>query len=246
METEKIVISPAVGTEKVELIIREGQAEKLLDPKEPIKIALSGTLDAPLEFLKKRLDSGQFEQKRSHLLVNRENLTVKLVTNEHDAYEVGSVVGTLEFNAKFKEFGINTGKKWSPTELGLFIKMNRSFFVDKSTAMALTTELMNFKATVDSKIDRMMNEKGDKTDNFSQVVNSNLPPTFKIKIQIFKGYPAEELEIETFANIDGREVSFALISPGANESLENLRDVAIDAVVTDIEALAPDIAIIEQ
>lgn len=244
MEAEKIVINPTLESQTV--IIREGQAEKLLDPKEPIKIGLSGTLDAPLEFLKKRLDSGQFEQKRSHLLVNRENLTVKLVTNEHDAYQVGNVLGKLEFNAKFQEFGINTGKSWSPTELGLFIKMNRSFFVEKSVAMSLTTELMNFKATVDNKIERSVKESGDRTDNFSQVVNSNLPPSFKIKIQIFKGYPADELEIETFANIDGREVSFALISPGANEALENLRDVAINAVVTDIEALAPDIAIIEQ
>jgi hypothetical protein len=246
MENEniKIEIKPESGI--AEVIIREGVAEKLIDPKPPVKINISGILNSPLEFLAKRLTSGQFNILLCQLLVNREKLTLNLIINENDDYQKGSITGKLEFNAKYKEFGINTGKVWTPTDLGLFIKMNRSFFPDKSAAMSLTTILMNFKATVDNKIERSLKESGDRTDNFSQVVNSNLPPSFKIQIPIFKGYPSEELEVETFAQVNGREVSFILMSPGANESLENIRDSAIDTVLDEIKTIAPDLLIIEE
>lgn len=246
MENEniKITLLPEDGVSQ--LIIREGAAEKLIDPKPPVKINITGILNSPLEFLTKRLNSGQFNILLCQLLVNREKLTLNLIINENDEYQKGSITGKLEFNTKYKEFGINTGKVWTPTDLGLFIKMNRSFFADKSVAMKLTTELMNFKATVDNKIERSLKESGDRTDNFSQVVNSNLPPSFKIFMPIFKGHPSEELEVETFAQINGRDVAFILISPGANESLENIRDSAIDIVLEDIKATAPDLVIIEE
>jgi len=246
METEKIVISPAAGTEKVEVVFREGAAEKVLDPKPPVKTSISGTLESPLEYLLKRDGQGQFDRNRCHVLVNREKLSIELVINDHDEYFKGSVSGTLEFNSKFNEFGINTNKKWSPTDFGKFVKMNRSFFSDKASAMALVTELMSFKATVDSKVERELKENGGKTDNFNQVVTSNLPASFKLSLQIFKGLPVEEIEVETFADIDGRDVSFILISPGANESLESTRDTAIDAVINQIKEKFPEIVIIEK
>ena len=246
MENENIKITSLPEDGVSQLIIREGSAEKLIDPRPPVKINISGILNSPLEFLAKRFKDHIINILTCHLLVNREKLTLHLIINESDEYTKGSITGKLEFNAKYKEFGINTGKVWTPTELGLFIKMNRSFFADKSAAMSLTTILMNFKATVDNKIERSLKESGDRTDNFSQVVNSNLPPSFKIQIPIFKGYPSEELEVETFAQVNGREVSFILMSPGANESLENIRDSAIDTVLDEIKTLAPELLIIEE
>ena len=147
---------------------------------------------------------------------------------------------------KFKEFGINGGKVWSPTELGLFLKMNRAFFKSKEENMKLVTELMNFKAKVDNVIERSVKEKGDRTENFSQVVNSNLPEKFSITIPLMKGYPKEEIEVETFAQINGREVAFILISPGAQETMDLVSDKAIDEQLTVIRGIAPDIAIIEK
>ena len=105
---------------------------------------------------------------------------------------------------------------------------------------------MNFTGTVNSKIEKSVKESGDRTDNYAQVVNSNLPPAFKLKIPVFKGMAAESLEVETFAQINGREVAFILISPAANQLAEEIRDTVIDKELTDIRNIAPDIAIIEQ
>lgn len=81
--------------------------------------------------------------------------------------------------------------------------------------------------------------------NFAQVVNSNLPDSFTIQMPIFKGMPAETIEVETFAQVNGREVAFVLLSPGAQAILEDLRDKVIDDEIAKIKDIAPEIAIIE-
>lgn len=245
MENEKLQINLGAGVTKAEVILREGQAIKELEPKAPVKTNLSGVIGAPVEYLTKRVATGQFTQERSHLIVDREDIKLTLVINEDDDYNRGQINGTLEFHPKFVEFGINTGKVWTPTELGLFFKMNRAFFPDKSINMKLVTDLMNFSATVNNVIERSVKENGDRTDNFAQVVNSNLPASFTLDIPIFKGMDSETLEVETFAKVSGREVAFTLLSPGANQTLEEIRDKAIDDQLEQVKSIAPNIAIIE-
>lgn len=247
MQNEKLQVNFAQGTDKAELIVREVQGVNELPIKKPLVISLSGTIGSPLEFLKKRMDQeDQISQKRCHILVNREDISIELVYNENDEYTKGTVKGTLQVHPKFEEFGINTGKAWVPAELGLFFKMNRSFFSDRKENMTLVTELMNYVATVNNKIQRSVKESGDRTDNFEQVVNSNLPSAFTLTIPLFKGSQAETIEIETFAQVNGRDVSFMLISPAAQATQEELRDQVIDSELEKIRELCPDIAIIEQ
>lgn len=226
-----------------EIIIREGAAPKVLDPKAPVKMDVNGTINAPLEYLSKRIDT--INQKQCHIIVNRENITIELVVNESDEYTRGTIKGTLQFHPKFIEFGINTGKVWSPFDFGMFCKMNRAFFADINANMALVSACKNFTAKVNNQIERAAQENGNRTDNFAQVVNSNLPEKFTLSIPIFKGGKKEDLEVETFAKIDGRNVAFVLLSPGAEETLESLRDKAIDEQLVAIKEIAPDIAIFE-
>lgn len=242
---ERFNIHVAPGAERVEVVLREGPAVKLLEQLAPIKTEIQGTIGTVYEYLSKRVNADQFTQQESHILVDRENVAITLVFNESDPYHRGEVIGQLSHNPAFLEFGINEHKSWTPTQLGLFIKMNRAFFTDRETNMKLVTTLMNFTATINNKIDRAVAENGNRTDNFAQVVNSNLPASFFIKIPIFKGMPAETIEVETFAQVNGREVTFTLLSPGAQATLEDLRDKVIDDEIAKIKELAPDIAIIE-
>ena len=224
-------------------IIREGAAPKVLDPKAPVKMNVNGTINAPFEYLSKRIDC--INQKDCHIIVNREKITIELVVNEADEYTRGTIAGTLQHYPKFEEFGINTGKVWSPFDFAMFCKMNRAFFADKNANMSLVSACKNFTAKVNNQIERAIQENGNSTDNFAQVVNSNLPESFTLSIPIFKGGKKEDLVVETFAKIDGRNVAFVLLSPGAEETLEDLRDKAIDEQLNAIKAIAPDIAIFE-
>lgn len=245
MDTERFNINLAPGAERVEVVIREGEAQKLLEQKAPLNTHLEGTIGCVAEYLAKRIDASQFEQRDCHIIVDREKVAIKLVVNESCPYRYGTVTGRLDYYPKFLEFGINTDKSWAPAALGLFIKMNRAFFPDRDTNMTLVTTLMNFNATINSKVDRAIQENGSRSDCFTQIVNSNLPASFTIRMPIFKGMPAETIEVETFAQVNGRDVSFVLLSSGAQATLEELRDVVIDNELTRIKDIAPDIAIIE-
>ena len=193
MDNEKLQINLAPGMSKAELVIREGAAPKELEPKAPVKTNLKGVIGAVVEYLKKRINAGQFEQKDCHILVNRDTIELTLITNEADEYR----------------------------------------------------RLMNFTADVNNKIERAVKENGNRTDNFAQMVSSNLPDSFTIQMPIFKGMPPETIEVETFAQVNGREVAFVLLSPGAQATLEDLRDKVIDEQLEQIREIAPEIAIIE-
>lgn len=246
MQNEKFQVNLSDGVQKAEIIVREVKEVNELPVLKPLKLAIAGTIGAPLEFLTRRMDQpDQINQKRCHVLVNREDISIKLVYNENDEYNTGTIKGVLEAHPKFIEFGINTGKVWTPTELGLFFKMNRSFFATREENMLLVSELMNFTASVNNNIQRAAKENGDRTDNFEQVVNSNLPKSFTLIVPLFKGNKAETIEVETFAKINGRDVSFTLLSPAAQATQEDIRDNVIDEQLAAIRDLCPDIAIIE-
>lgn len=226
----------------IKVIIEEGQAPVELSPKEQEIINISGTLDAPLRWLEKRV--GTIEQIKSHIVVSRDAMTIKLIIEEKDYYHT-TIVGSLQPSRAMELFGINTDRSWEPEELSMFLKMHRAFFLNKTDNMLLVSTLKNFKAKVVQDVEKSKEENGSKTDNYSQVVDSNLPKSFKIKIPLFKGFNPEEIEVETYADVDGRTVSLALISAGANESMEKMKNDAIDTVLNLIKEKAPDIVIVE-
>ncbi len=62
----------------------------------------------------------------------------------------------------------------------------------------------------------------------------------KILGQEFKGMPQEEIDVKIYADVDGRNVSLALVSPGAEGLLEEYRNKVIDEEIAKIKGLAPD------
>lgn len=247
MQTEKLQINLSPEMPKAEVIFRDVDTVNELPVLAPIKTDISGVLGAPLEFLQKRKTvSVQINQHTCHILVDREKMSITLITNEHDPYLCGKITGKATVHPKFAEFGINTGKGWDPNELGQFFKMNRASFIDKSENMSIVSQLKSFEAKVNTQIVKQKSENGDFADNYSGVVMSNLPGAFKLGIPLFKGRPAEEIEVEFYASINGRTVTLQLYSPGANAAIEEIRDTMIDDELAKIRETCEDIAIIEQ
>jgi len=246
MENEKINITMG-DKEKAEVILRKVTSVNELPIKAPVKTDIVGTLNAPFEFLSKRIDQpDQINQKKCLIIVDRDTMDITLITNEDDEYKRGKVLGSLEIHPKLTAFGINGQREWEPNELGQFFKMNRAFFADKAKNMELVTTLKNFVAKIESKIEKQKADDGKFADSFSGVVSSNLPDKFKVSLPIFKGSKPEEFEVEFYSKVNGRTISLQLISPGAQEILDNVKDTVIDEQIKKIRELAPDIAIIEQ
>ena len=226
----------------IEVVLREGKAPVALDPKEPERVVINGTIDAPIRWLEKRVEL--INQKATNIIVNRDKMRIALTIDETSYYQT-EINGILQASKEMQEFGINVEKKWEPIKLSKFIKMHRAFFTDKSQNMMLVSTLKNFKAKVNQDIERSKEENGSKVDNYSQVVDSNLPKSFKLNIPLFKGFACEEIEVEIYADVDGRDVSLSLVSAGANEAIEEYKNKVIDVQLGVIRQIAPDIVIIE-
>ncbi|WP_195662474.1 hypothetical protein [Bacteroides congonensis] len=226
----------------IEVVLREGEAPELLEIKEPERVVISGTIDTPFRWLEKRIEL--INQKASNIIVNRDVMGIALTVDETNYYK-SDIRGELKTSKEMMEFGINTEKKWEPIKLSKFLKMHRAFFTDKSQNMMLVSTLKNFKAKVNQDIERSKEENGSKVDNYSQVVDSNLPKSFKLNISLFKGFANEEIEVEIYADVDGRDVSLSLVSAGANEAIEEYKNKVIDEQLDAIRQIAPDIVIIE-
>ena len=183
----------------IEVVLREGKAPVALDPKEPERVVINGTIDAPIRWLEKRVEL--INQKATNIIVNRDKMRIALTIDETSYYQT-EINGILQASKEMQEFGINVEKKWEPIKLSKFIKMHRAFFTDKSQNMMLVSTLKNFKAKVNQDIERSKEENGSKVDNYSQVVDSNLPKSFKLNIPLFKGFACEEIEVEIYADVD--------------------------------------------
>ena len=221
-----------------EVTIREGKAVEL---REPVKVNIKGTIDAPARWLEKRYDC--VNQKTCHVLVDREAMAITLQCHEQDYYGT-HVLGTLEFSEVFRRFGINGGEYRTHFELAELIKMNRSYFENKTTAMKLVTELQNFKAKVDKEVEQSDNNRGDRRMLISQAVKHNLPEAFTLILPIFKGIEPQTIEVEVYVNPS--DLTCTLVSPEANDIVVSRRDSIIDSVIAHIKTAAPDIVIIEQ
>lgn len=242
LREKPFVVNMAEGQNALTLL--QGKAPKQLDELAPVKIEISGVICAPLNWLDKRVKD--IDQHKAYILVNRDKLTIHLVFNEDDPYRIGNVVGSISYSEIFKKLDINGTKGWQPLQLGMFLKLNRSFFSDRQANMRVVSALMNFNAKVDQAVSMKANEKGDRAAKFQQTVNSNLPETFKLKMPIFSGGEAVEFDVETWASVDGTDVMIHLQSAGANDIVEEAKANTIDDVIAKIREVAPDIAIIEQ
>lgn len=239
-----INIEHYTGEKPIEVVYREGMAGKVLDQKAPESISVSGVLSTPLDWLEKRVDT--IDQKKANILVEREKMTITLTINESDHYTKSTISGTAQLSEIFKKFGINDPNAgWQPAKLGQFLRLNRSAFEDKEQCMKLVSALKNFTAKAKSEIEKQRDPSGSRADVYRQTVESNLPKSFTVHIPIFAGPDKTSFNVEFDHYLTDGEVFLQLVSPGAQELMDDWRDKSIDEVLNAIREIAPDIAILE-
>lgn len=121
-------------------------------------------------------------------------------------------------------------------------------FTIKQNKVAMNNKTMGKDIANPIQREQFIKDNADACENkgyMKAYTPEDLPESFTLSIPVFKGGNKENLEVETFAKIDGRNVAFVLMSPGAEETLETLRDTAIDKELEAIKEIAPEIAIIE-
>lgn len=248
MEKEQIHVT--VEKETNELVVLHGEAPESR-PLFRKKINFRGTLSVVQEHLSKlpkkitsklHLDFGDSPLNHSFVSVCREKGFILFTENAGDIEE-NNYKGELFIDERFTKFGINKDKTYTTFELADFIKMNRSFFETKDTAMKIVSELRSFKAKVDRQIENSDDKRGNRRLLAAQVVQSNIPESFRINVPIFSGFPKQTIEIEI--SIDATDFSCKLISPEANDYIETVKDELINNEIEAIKKLHPALRIFE-
>jgi hypothetical protein len=228
----------SVVSENGTVTILEGKA---LEQKEQRTIDINGILNNPAEWLGKRLK--EIDPMQAHVIVNREQLSIRLVTEEKSHYAT-KIGGALQLHPDFAKFGINSGEYSTAFDMAHFFKMNRSCFENHNEAMNLVAQLQNFKAKVNKALENSDNNRGDRKVLIEQTVKSNLPELFTLNIPIFKGQLKETFQVEVYVRAE--DLTCTLVSPQANDLVAQMRDKAIDEVIAKISVLCPEIVILEQ
>lgn len=271
-EEQKILvhIDHYTGERPIRVIYREDEAvsyPKPLEFKEPQPINLVGTIDAPLEFVKRR----GFDVSNSHLEVDRDAASITLVVNESDIREaIGSdimekdyyvdycghnflpkstITGCIDYSDEFLRLGINNDSiKWSPLKLAKYLRLNRHLFADKETGALFIAKLKKVTATITGKFEKAQENgsKVSKTDYFNQEVEHNIDTQIDLKLSIFKGGEKANYTVEVDVDYINNEFELSLVSPAMCEANEEARDKELDRVVSEIIKLQPNLLVINK
>lgn len=220
-----------------ELIIREGEALKAV---EPIRVNIIGTIESPFKWLEMKKTAINVID--CNILVDNDKGQIKLTVNEKNVYS-DTILGVLSLHPDFVKFGINSGEQITSHDLAEKIKMYRSCFKDKDTAMKLVKDLRNFTAKVNKELEAFKDDRANYALKKSQVVETNLPASFILVVPIFKGQPKESFEVEI--NIDADKLTCSLISPAANDFIYDFKSKIINQEIEKIKSLLPDLVVIE-
>lgn len=80
-----VVVPKDYNGTPIEVVLREGEAPVVLDPKEPERVVISGTIDTPFRWLEKRIEL--INQKASNIIVNRDVMGIALTVDETNYYQ---------------------------------------------------------------------------------------------------------------------------------------------------------------
>lgn len=192
------------------LFVREGQAPEI---KPPAQLGYAGRLDTPKLFMESKQTS--YDPLQCTFVVNAESLSVTLHATEKDRNSSDTIKGALVTSEVVKQFTLNAATRWTVPALIELIKRNRPYFARQEDQMVLLKNLRNWDVSV-SKIYQDIkdeNQNGNaKVGVETRVEGVNLP-SFTLFAPVFKGYPAENIEVEFGVDASGSGVTLYLDSP---------------------------------
>lgn len=227
-----------------ELTVREGKA---LELKPPEKIELSGDIKTVRSFVEKRKGISEFtdslqeiDPDRAVVTVDKDNLSIEIDLDPENFYST-VITGRLELNPELLKFGIDTGKKYTQTELIKLLRRSKRWFSDSATHEALLKAYMalDVKVTTDLKNDAPDN-RGNRYNSFEKKITANIPEDFILNVPIFKGQDYKKFRVEIILDSTDGSTKFWFESV----ELEELISIESDAILNkELEACADYVVI---
>jgi len=210
-----------------ELIIRRGQAAKVIEPKQ---FTAKTTIDGPYKYFDgishNKVVQSEF---KSLVLVDTVNGTVKFMADPETP--LGAVVtGVLQENPQLASFKVNSEKKWTGEELAEHLFKNANLLnVATSEVRDFAAKFRKIKATVSKVIENEKNDVGKLVDNFVQTIEMDDLPKLPFLTHVYLGGEKFEFTVEVGIEAANRGVAFYLFSAELAALLESEKEKALSA-----------------
>lgn len=223
MENVKVYVAP---DQNGVVTILEGKA---LTPREKRPLLISGEINAISKFLGVRPGNILTD----HVIFSRKEM--KIEYNAQDQTHLGDlIIGSLSINPELEEFKINQEKMRTTKELASFLKMRRSFFVDKDKCAVIVTELNKFTAKITADIENHSDQRGNARALADLKVSSNIPEEFSLVMPIFVGGKPMSFRVEICIEVTDGAIKCWLESTELKELIIGTRDALIDDEIKKI------------
>jgi len=200
-----------------ELIIRTGDAPKVIEPK---AVRIAGDIKSVYNFLQVRIEG--IDKQKAIIEFNEKLKSVVLYTDPSSPIQT-TVIGELEVYEKLDQFGINKEKFYGQNELEKFVRMNRFFFADKEKHTQLVSNLKNLSAKVNAEMVSEKDNRGNKNFGLKKEVKTDLAADFLLSIPLFKNSEPKTFRVDICYELTDSTMRFWL------ESVE-LEELQMDAV----------------
>jgi hypothetical protein len=195
-----------VTGETKELTLRTGDAEKIVYPK---GINITGILAAPFQFYEGKRPTPE----SCHITIKKDSGVITLNILDTDPHSGSVIIGQLKKDGYFSEWGINTEKRWTVQTFLRHIKMQRSFFSEKTECDAMVDSLQKWNAKVETVIKQHNDNSGNSLSMLERSVSGiELKNKFSLTIPIFQGYAKQKFTVEIGLDPKSNAVDLYLFS----------------------------------
>jgi hypothetical protein len=213
---------------------------------------ITGTIDAPSEFFKKRhnkigknqvsSDSLNYNYDASYVEFDYVNNTIMLVVNAAHPGEI-QVTGKFVENNIFSLLKINSTECYStPNELLQMIRHKSNIFKSIEDHKQILNSLRNFTMNITREHKQWSDQRGNAGKSESFVLKEPHVLGFEINVPIFSGEPKSIIKVEVEIEIRNNNPEFFLVSPELPILMEEYKNKKFAELLEDFE----DIAIIKK
>lgn len=179
-----------VNNEGKEIIFRTGVAE---DIKHPKQINITGILAAPFQFY----EGKSLEPLDCNIQIKKDTGMIALHILDTNPNSESVITGQLKKDGYFEKWGVNTEKRWTVSEFLKHIKMQKTFFADRSECDKIVESLQKWSARVEVVIKQHNDNSGNSLSMLERKVGEiDLTKRFSLRIPIFQGYAKQEFVVE--------------------------------------------------
>jgi hypothetical protein len=226
-EKEHLNLNQLKAEKGVLKIVRQEEETPVVFYPSPVEI--SGTIQAPGNFIQKRED--KHESKKANVLYSYRGLYINLRTEEDADNQQNDrkqlyyqINGKLLKNPMIEDLQVNTKKRFSVKDLTEMLRFNRQWFADKDSNLTIVTNLQKFKLTAQAEIEANNDNRGNAKDLYEIKNTSNMDLGFVLEMPLFIGQPKKKFRVDIEYRIIDRNIEVWLTSADLAEAL------ALDAI----------------